>query len=84
MVHSMTSSRDVRSKLKYALNERSFVRIERGELEEGHFDGKVVALGSRIVVLALLGEDVRPNGLSFLRVSDVTSATCPAPSSSAH
>jgi hypothetical protein len=75
----MSDLRSLRQDLKRALAGRTFVRLERSKLEDGYMDGKIVALSSKIAALALVGEDVRPNGLTFLRVSDITKVANPAP-----
>lgn len=61
------------------MSQKAIVRVERTALEEGYLEGRALAVSSGIFVLAIVDNDIRPNGFSALRCSDVTRLECPAP-----
>lgn len=71
--------RRARALLRTALAQGTLVRIVRAKLAEGHLDGKVVALGTKFLALALVGDDIRLDGLVFMRVKDISEVVSPAP-----
>ena len=69
----------VREKLALAAEHQLIVRLERGEIEEGHFDGYVSRLGERFFALAVIDDNVHINGFACLRYEDVTRIILPPP-----
>jgi hypothetical protein len=78
-VSDASSLGKVERALQRGLSGRQFVRVERHRLEDGHMDGRVLAVGRGLVVLALINDDVLPDGLVVLRIPDITAIHSPAP-----
>jgi hypothetical protein len=70
--------RGLRGKLATALAERTLIRIER-EIETGHAQGFVVALGADWVLMATIEHAIRPKGFEAFRLKDITKYHDPAP-----
>ena len=56
--------------LREALGTGALVRVER-TVESGHVTGRVAALTSRLVALAVFADDMRPNGFEVVRRVDL-------------
>lgn len=65
--------------LDEALRRRTFVRIHREPLEAGWLDGRVLAVSRSLVLLAVVSDAYRSNGLTWLRLEDVSSVEIPSP-----
>jgi hypothetical protein len=61
------------------MEDATIVRLERGAIEPGHFDGRVVAISGELFALSVVGSGARLNGFSVLRCRDVTSVRAPGP-----
>ena len=61
-------------RLGRALQERRRVRLWRDELDEHSLDGYVLATGERWLLLAVLADDLTPDGWTCVRRKDVTRA----------
>jgi hypothetical protein len=70
--------RGLKGKLATALAERTLIRIER-EIEIGHTEGYIVALGADWVLMATIEHAIRPKGFEALRLKDITKYHDPAP-----
>jgi hypothetical protein len=58
---------------------RTMVRIARPEIEPGHVDGFIVGCSSRLVAVAILNDEVHPNGFNVFARSQLTKLRAPAP-----
>lgn len=59
--------------------QRTFLRIQRAELDPEHVTGAVVAASSKLLALAVLSDGVRPNGFTVVRRADLTQLFAPDP-----
>ena len=70
---------DHRKGLLKAKSSKLLVRVQRTGFEQGHIQGRVVSIGARLVVLAVVNSELWPNGLITLRQADITHLYIPAP-----
>lgn len=59
-----------RALLKISLKTRALVRVSRS-IEPGHVDARVAAISARLVALAVVSDDIHPNGFEIYRLADV-------------
>jgi len=69
----------VRESLKEALKSRCVVRLFREDIEEGWFNGRVSGLSQSLFALDVIDDANRLDGVSVLRVSDLSRLDVPAP-----
>ena len=64
--------------LEKAIKTGSLTRFERSDIEEGDFDGYVIAMSDDLFLFAVLDDLIVMNGFSVLNIGDVTSIEVPA------
>ncbi len=70
---------NIDGKLAEAIEKAVLTRLERSSLEKGHFTGYVIDATDELVLLLVVGDLIRFNGFSVLRVGDLSSIEVPAP-----
>ncbi len=65
--------------LAEAMEKAVLTRLERSSLEKGNFTGYVIDATDEFVLLLVVGDLIRFDGFSVLRVGDLSSIEVPAP-----
>jgi len=69
----------LRTHLQSSIRTRDFVRLHREGIEPGWFDGRVLAVGAKLVLLAVVQDGFRPSGVVWLRLEDLSAMDLPSP-----
>jgi len=66
------------SELRAWQRSKTFVRVHRSSLEQGHVTGRIVGSSTKLLALATIGE-TRPDGFEVFRRADVSRLQAPDP-----